>query len=106
MKSELRVATVERDLLREKLKAYQRQLFAAKSEARGAEQRDLFLNEAEAAATGSEPAQETEAEQSIEVGAHECKKRGHKPLDPMLPRGIVPQQVRVIQHQRVKYACP
>ncbi|MBO7782992.1 IS66 family transposase [Burkholderia pseudomallei] len=138
MKSELRVVTVERDLLREKLKAYQRQLFAAKSEVRGAEQRDLFLNEAEAAATGSEPAQETQAEQSIEVGAHERKKRGRKPLDPMLPReivrhelpeservcahdghalveigteiseqlDIVPQQVRVIQHQRVKYACP
>jgi transposase len=138
MKSELRVVTVERDLLREKLKAFQRQLFAAKSEARGSEQRDLFLNEAEAAATGSEPAQETEAEQSIEVGAHERKKRGRKPLDPMLPReivrhelpeservcahdghmlveigaeiseqlDIVPQQVRVIQHQRVKYACP
>lgn len=137
MKSELRVVTVERDLLREKLKAYQRQLFAAKSEVRGAEQRDLFLNEAEASATGSEPAQETEAEQSIEIGAHERKKRGRKPLDPMLPReivrhelpeservcshdghalleigaqiseqlDIVPQQVRVIQHQRVKYAA-
>lgn len=138
MKGELRVVTVERDLLREKLKAYQRQLFAAKSEVRGAEQRDLFLNEAEAAATGCEPAQETETEQSIEVGAHERKKRGRKPLDPMLPReivrhelpdservcahdghalveigaeiseqlDIVPQQVRVIQHQRIKYACP
>lgn len=32
-----------RDLLGEKPKAYQRQLFAAKSEVRGAEQRDLFL---------------------------------------------------------------
>lgn len=37
---------LERDLLRKKLNAYQRQLFAAKSEVRGAEQRDLFLNEA------------------------------------------------------------
>ncbi|MGN8139244.1 transposase domain-containing protein, partial [Paraburkholderia sp. 22099] len=82
MKSELRVVTVERDLLREKLKAFQRQLFAAKSEVRGAEQRDLFLNEAEAGATGSEPAQEAQTEQSIEVGAHERKKRGRKPLDP------------------------
>jgi len=105
---------------------------------RAAEQRDLFLNEAEALATGCEPAQETETEQSVEVGAHERKKRGRKPLDPMLPRevvrhelpelervcardgnalveigaeiseqlDIVPQQVRVIQHQRIKYACP
>jgi transposase len=138
MKGELRVVTVERDLLREKLKAYQRQLFASKSEVRGAEQRDLFLNEAEALAMGFEPAQETETEQSVEIGAHERKKRGRKPLDPMLPReavrhelpelervcahdgnalveigaeiseqlDIVPQQVRVIQHQRIKYACP
>lgn len=138
MKGELRVVTVERDLLREKLKAYQRQLFASKSEMRGAEQRDLFLNESEALAMGCEPVQETETEQSVEVGAHERKKRGRKPLDPMLPRevvrhelpelervcahdghalveigaeiseqlDIVPQQVRVIQHQRIKYACP
>ncbi|BCZ84947.1 hypothetical protein PTKU64_86220 [Paraburkholderia terrae] len=138
MKGELRVVTVERDLLRERLKAYQRQLFASRSEVRGAEQRDLFLNEAEALATGCEPAQETEAEQSVEVGAHERKKRGRKPLNPMLLRevvrhelpeservcahdghalveigaeiseqlDIVPQQVRVIQHQRIKYACP
>jgi len=138
MKGELRVVTVERDLLRERLKAYQRQLFASRSEVRGAEQRDLFLNEAEALATGCEPAQQAETEQSVEVGAHERRKRGRKPLDPMLPRevvrhelpeservcahdghalveigaeiseqlDIVPQQVRVIQHQRIKYACP
>ncbi|RWA48678.1 hypothetical protein AU476_21565 [Cupriavidus sp. UYMSc13B] len=48
----LRVVTVERDLLKEQLKAFQRKLFAAKSEARGSEQKDLFLNEAEA--TGAE----------------------------------------------------
>jgi hypothetical protein len=138
MKGELRVVTVERDLLREKLKAYQRQLFASKSEVRDAEQRDLFLNEAEALAMGCEPAQETETEQSVEVGAHDRKKRGRKPLDPMPPReivrhelpelervcahdghalveigaeiseqlDIVPQQVRVIEHPRIKYACP
>ena len=59
-KGELRVVTVERDLLREKLMAYQRPLFASKSEMRGAEQHDLFLNEAEALAMGCEPVQETE----------------------------------------------
>lgn len=138
MKRELCVLTVERDLLLEKLKAYQRQLFAAKSEVRSAGQRELFLNEAEAAATGCEPAQEAETQSRIEVGAHERKPRGRKPLNPALPReivrhelpeaerfcvhdghalveigaeiseqlDIVPQQVRVIQHQRVKYACP
>ncbi len=70
MKGEFRVVTVERDLLRVRLKAYQRQLFASRSEVRGAEQRNLFLNEAEALATGSEPARGTETEQSVEVGAH------------------------------------
>lgn len=40
----LRVVTVERDLLKEQLKAFQRKLFAAKSEARGSEQKDLFFS--------------------------------------------------------------
>jgi hypothetical protein len=35
LRGELRVITVERDLLQERLKAFQRQLFAASSEARG-----------------------------------------------------------------------
>jgi transposase len=138
LKGELRVVTVERDLLRERLKAFQRQLFGAKSEARDGDQRDLFLNEAEALAAGCEAAQESAPEDDVEIGAHKRKKRGRKPLDPMLPRevvrhelpetervcahdgaalveigaeiseqlDIVPQQVRVIQHQRIKYACP
>jgi hypothetical protein len=81
MKGELRV-TVERDLLREKLKAYQRQLFSSKSEVRGAEQRDVLLNEAEALAMGCEPSQEAETEKSVEFGTHERKKRGRKPFCP------------------------
>ncbi|KDR31447.1 peptidylprolyl isomerase [Caballeronia zhejiangensis] len=50
---------------------------------RGSEQRDRFSNEAEALATGGEPVHEaeTEQEQSVEVGAHERKKRGRKPPD-------------------------
>ena len=140
LRGALRVVTVERDLLQERLKAYLRQLFAAKSEARGTEQRDMFLNEAEALApTGDTPvAQEEESADGIEVAGHKRKKRGRKPLDPSLPReiirhelpesertcphdgatlveigaevseqlDIIPQQVRVIQHQRIKYACP
>ncbi|MDN3370313.1 IS66 family transposase [Ralstonia pseudosolanacearum] len=138
LKGELRVVMVERDLLLERLKAFQRQLFAAKSEARGSQQKDLFLNEAEAlgASAAAQPAEEESDE--IDVPAHKRSKRGRKPLDPALPRvpvrhelpesarvcphdgqplveigvqiseqlDIVPQQVRVIQHQRVKYACP
>jgi transposase len=137
LRGELRVTKVERDLLKEQLKAFQRQLFGAKSEARSAEQRDLFLNEAEALAptAATAPAQSDEAE--TEVAGHKSKKPGRKPLDPALPReviryelpesectcpndgttlieigvevseqlDIVPQQVRVIRHERVKYAC-
>ncbi len=139
LRGELQVVKIERDLLQEKLKAFLRQLFAAKSEARGTEQRDLFLNEAEALApTGTPVAEEDKSDDGIDVAGHTRKKRGRKPLDPSLPReiirhelpesericphdgtalvemgteiseqlDIIPQQVRVIQHQRVKYACP
>jgi transposase len=133
----LRIVTVERDLLQEKLKAFLRKLFDAKSEVRGADQKDLFFNEAEILAPAGTPVAE-EATTEIEIPAHTRKKRGRKPLDPNLPRevvrhelpesericahdgsalveigveiseqlDIIPQQVRVIQHQRVKYACP
>jgi len=136
---ELRVVTTERDLALERLRALQGQLFAAKSEARGSEQKDLFLNEAEALAPTAQtlPA-ETDDEESTTVAGHQRKKRGRKPLDPALPRDIVrhelpeservcahdghalveigaevseqmhviPEQVRVLQHHRIKYACP
>ncbi len=133
----LTTVPVERDLLQERLNAFLRKLFDAKSEARGADQKDLFFNEAEALAPPGTPVAE-EATIEIEIPAHTRKKRGRKPLDPSLPRDVVrhelpeservcahdgaalveigveiseqldiiPQQVRVIQHQRVKYACP
>ncbi|MFA7293614.1 MAG: IS66 family transposase [Rhodocyclaceae bacterium] len=133
----LKTVTVERDLLQEKLNAFLRKLFDAKSEARGTEQKDLFFNEAEALAPAGTPAAEESLPESG-ILPHTRKKRGRKPLDPALPREIVrhelpeaervcahdgavlveigveiaeqldiiPQQVRVIQHQRVKYACP
>jgi len=135
---ELRIVRTERDLLKERLNAFVRKLFAAKSEARGEHQKDLFLNEAEVLAQSSTPAPEAPAEDKTPVGAHTRTKRGRKPLDPTLPRevirhelpesdrvcphdgaplteigveaseqlDIIPQQVRVIRHERVKYACP
>lgn len=143
---ELRVMTNERDLALERLRAIQRQLFAAKSEARNAsggtgstDQKDLFLNEAEALApTAQTPPAETDDEDTTAVAGHQRKKRGRKPLDPALPRDIVrhelpesericahdghalveigaevseqlhiiPEQVRVLQHHRIQYACP
>jgi transposase len=136
LRGELRLAKAERDLAEERLRAYRRELFGAKSEARDADQLGLF-NEAEALAPNATPAQEDAPE--TKVGAHTRKRRGHrKPLDPNLPREVVrhelpeaerlcahdghalveigveiseqidviPEQVRVVQHQRVKYACP
>jgi transposase len=141
LRGELRVVTVERDLLQERVNAFLHKLFAAKSEARGTHQQDLFLNEAEALAPTADTAaaKEDAADDNVEVAAHQRKKkRGRKPLDPALPRevirhelseaervcphdgatlveigvetseqlDIIPQQIRVLQHQRVKYACP
>lgn len=137
LRAELRVVRTERDLLQERLNAFTRRLFAAKSEARGTEQKDLFFNEAEALAPTAAPG-ETATEDTVEVPAHRRTKRGRKPLDAALPRevirhelpetericphdgaklqeigieaseqlDIVPAQVRVIRHERVKYACP
>jgi len=135
---ELRVVRTERDLLKEQLNRFKRQLFAAKSEVNGAQQKDMFFNEAEAEGAKAQPAAEETDDDQVEVPAHKRAKRGRKPLDPALPRevvrhelpegdrvcprdgaalreigvevseqlDIVPQQVRVIRHERVKYACP
>jgi len=137
LRGELRIVRTERDLLKERLKAFMRKLFAAKSEARGSEQKDLLFNEIEALAPAPVPA-EVAPEDTVEVPAHRRAKRGRKPLDAALPRevirhelpeaericpndgvrleeigveaseqlDIVPAQVRVIRHERVKYACP
>jgi transposase len=132
----LRLMTAQRDLAEERLRAYRRELFGAKSEARDSDQFGLF-NEAEALGANATPAQEDTPE--TKDAAHTRKNRGHrKPLDPNLPREVVrhalpeaerfctndghalvefgveiseqldviPEQLRVIQHQRVKYACP
>ena len=44
---ELRVVRTERDLLKEQLNMFKRQLFAARSEVLGVNQKDMFFNEAE-----------------------------------------------------------
>jgi transposase len=135
---ELRVLRTERDLLQEQLNKFKRQLFAAKSEASGQHQKDMFFNEAEVEGAKAQPTAEETDDDRVEVPAHKRSKRGRKPLDPALPRevvrhelpedervcphdgaalreigvetseqlDIVPQQIRVIRHERVKYACP
>jgi transposase len=134
---ELRVVRTERDLLKEQLNRFKRQLFDAKSEV-SAHQKDLFFNEAEVEGAQAQPAAEQTEDGKIAVPAHQRTKRGRKPLDPALPRevrrhelpegervcphdgarlseigvevseqlDVVPQQVRVIRHEQVKYACP
>ena len=136
---ELRVTRTERDLLKEQLNKFKRQLFAASSEVTGQHQKDMFFNEAESLGAQAEPAAAEETDDDkVDVPGHKRAKRGRKPLDPALPRevvrhelpeservcphdgaalreigvevaeqlDIIPQQVRVIRHERVKYACP
>jgi transposase len=100
---QLRLMTVERDLLKERLDAFLHRLFAARSEARAnPAQRDLFLNEAEALAPQGAPSAEEVTPEAVEVAGHSRKKRGRKPLDPHLPREIVrhelPEAERVCAH--------
>ena len=135
LRGELRMTQAERDLLKERLNQFKRQLFAAKSEASSQQQRDMFFNEAESLGAHAEPAQEEAEDDGIEVAAHQRKKKaGRRPLDAALPRevirhelpadqrvcphdgatlseigveaseqlDIIPQQVRVIRHERVK----
>src|SRR3989304_10513191 len=90
---ENRVLRVERDLLKERLGKMMQKMFAAKSEARGTEQTDMFFNEAEAqaAATQAAPAQEESgpgpgaAPDPTDAAGHKSK-RGRTQLDPPLPR--------------------
>ena len=139
--SELRFVCVERDQFKERLDKMLRKFFAAKSEARGTEQKDMFFNEAEALAAAAQAVSALDddtGDDALDVAGHKRLKRGRKPLDADLPRhvvrhelpeservcphdgsalqeigveaseqlDIIPQQVRVIRHERVKYACP
>ena len=86
---ELRVLRTERDLLKEQLNRFKRQLFEAKSEASAAHQKDMFFNEAEVEGAQAQPAAAQTEDEKIDVPAHQRAKRGRKPLDPALPRGEV-----------------
>lgn len=80
---ELTRTRLERDHFKEQLNAKLRALYAAKSEARGADQRELVFNEAEAR-VGRAPVETT-----VPVRAHRKQKPGRRPLDPALPREIL-----------------
>ncbi|QCX50771.1 IS66 family transposase [Ralstonia pseudosolanacearum] len=135
LRDELRLVKAERDLAEERLRAYRRELFGATSEARDAGQLGLF-NEAEALGTNASPAQEDAPGTKVaahtrkkrgrkpldpnlprEVARHElpeserfCANDGHALVEIGIETSeqldVIPEQVRVVQHQRVKYACP
>jgi transposase len=135
LRGELRLAKAERDLAEERLRAYKHELFGASSEARATDQLGLF-NEAEALGTDATPAREDEAATQVaghtrgkrgrkpldpnlprEIVLHElpesdrfCSHDGHALVEIGVETSeqldVIPEQVRVIQHQRVKYACP
>jgi transposase len=135
LRGELRLAKAERDLAEERLRACKHELFGASSEARETDQLGLF-NEAEALGTDVAPAREEEPATQVaghtrgkrgrkpldpnlprEIVRHElpesdrfCAHDGHALVEIGVESSeqldVIPEQVRVVQHQRVKYACP
>jgi transposase len=135
LRRELRLVTAQRDLAEERLRAWKHELFGASSESRASGQLGLF-NEAEAlAAAGTQPAQEDagsgnatrtrgkrgrkplDAALPREIVRHElpeaerfCAHDGHALVEIGVETSeqldVIPEQIRVIQHRRVKYACP
>ncbi len=136
LRGELRLVTAQRDLAEEKLRAYKHELFGASSEARHADQLGLFNEAEALATTTDAPAREDMPGTSVaahtrgkrgrkpldpnlprEVVRHElpeserfCAHDGHAFVEIGVETSeqldVIPEQVRVVQHQRVKYACP
>jgi transposase len=136
LRGELRLVTAQRDLAQEKLRAYKHELFGASSEARHADQLGLFNEaEALAPNADAIPAREDVPGTQVaahtrkrgrkpldpnlprDVVRHElpeserfCTHDGHALVEIGVETSeqldVIPEQVRVIQHQRVKYACP
>lgn len=136
LRSSLRLVTAERDLAEERLRAYKRELFGASSESRESGQLGLFNEAEALATAGGQPAAEDAAETAVaghtrkkrgrkpldpglprEIVRHElpeserfCAHDGHALVEIGVETSeqldVIPEQLRVIQHQRVKYACP
>ncbi|MGV1446145.1 IS66 family transposase, partial [Klebsiella pneumoniae] len=133
---ELRIVRTERDLLKEQLNKFKRQLFAASSEVTGLQKDMFFNEAESLGATAEPAAEEADDKIDVpghkrtkrgrkpldpalprEVIRHELPE-GERvcPHDGAALReigvetseqmDIIPQQVRVIRHERVKYACP
>ena len=132
----LKRTSLERDYFKEQLAARIRQLFAAKSEARASQQADLFFNEAEVSAVASVtsvaaaesvtvPTHQRkrggrrpldaglprivvrhELPESEQFCVHDGSRLREFGVETAEQLDIVPAQIRVIRHERVKYACP
>ncbi|XHO77724.1 hypothetical protein BCC0238_007318 (plasmid) [Burkholderia gladioli] len=136
LRGELRLVTAQRDLAEEKLRAYKHELFGASSEARHADQLGRYNEAEALATTTDAPAREDVPGTSVaahtrgkrgrkpldpnlprEVVRHElpeserfCAHDGRALVEIGVETSerldVIPEQVRVVQHQRVKYACP
>nr|WP_275920333.1 IS66 family transposase [Burkholderia semiarida] len=136
LRGELRPVTAQRDLAEEKLRAYKHELLGASSEARHADQLGLFNEAEALATATDAPAREDVPGTSVaahtrgkrgrkpfdpnlprEVVRHELPESerfsahdGHALVEIGVETSeqldVIPEQVRVVQHQRVKYACP
>ena len=86
---ELRVTRTERDLLKEQLNKFKRQLFAASSEVSGQHQKDMFFNEAEGLGAQAEPAAE-EATPGDEAITHDML--SGEVEDGQAPACVIPEE--------------
>ena len=131
LRAALKRTSFERDYFKEQLAARIRQLFAAKSEARASRQADLFFNEAEVSAVASvAPATEPtvtvpthqrkrggrkpldaglprivvrhELPTSEQFCPHDGARLREFGVETAEQLDIVPAQIRVIRHERVK----
>lgn len=136
VRSTLRLVTAERDLAEERLRSYRHELFGAKSEARTSEQLGLFNEAEALGANATPALEDTpestvaahtrkkrghrkplDPNLPRDVVRHElpeaerfCTNDGHALVEFGVEISeqldVIPEQLRVIQHQRVKYACP
>ncbi|ONU52072.1 IS66 family transposase, partial [Burkholderia cenocepacia] len=136
LRSMVRLVTAERDLAEERLRSYRRELFGAKSEARNSDQLGLFNEAEALGANATpaqEDAPDTtvvahtrkkrghrkplDPNLPRDIVRHElpeaerfCVNDGHALVEFGVEISeqltVIPEQLRVIQHQRVKYACP
>lgn len=135
-RSALRLVTAERDLAEERLRAYRNELFGAKSEARTSDQLGLFNEAEALGMNATPAQEDTpdttvaahtrkrrghrkplDPNLPREIVRHElpeaerfCPHDGHALVEFGVEISeqldVIPEQLRVIQHQRVKYACP